>query len=44
MREEWPDKPGTDLQAVTSGKVSVTPVCLDLSNGPTLAALKKAFP
>ncbi|HWG78478.1 MAG TPA: 5'/3'-nucleotidase SurE [Stellaceae bacterium] len=43
MREEWPDKPGTDLQAVTSGKVSITPVCLDLSNGPTLAALRKAF-
>jgi 5'-nucleotidase len=44
LREEWPDRPGTDLQSVTSGKVSITPVCLDLSNGPTLAALKKAFP
>jgi 5'-nucleotidase len=44
IREEWPDMPGTDLEAVTAGKVSITPICLDLSNGPALAALGKAFP
>jgi 5'-nucleotidase len=43
IREEWPDMPGTDLEAVTAGKVSITPICLDLSNGPALAALRKAF-
>src|SRR5216683_736373 len=44
MREEWPDIPGTDLHAVTTGKVSITPICLDLTNGPALAELKKVFP
>jgi 5'-nucleotidase len=44
MREEWPDMPGTDLQAITAGKVSITPICLDLSNGAALAQLKSVFP
>jgi 5'-nucleotidase len=44
MREEWPDMPGTDLQAVTAGKVSITPICLDLTNGRALTALEKVFP
>lgn len=44
LREEWPDIPDTDLQAVTTGKVSITPICLDLTNSPALAALKKVFP
>jgi 5'-nucleotidase len=43
MREEWPDIPGTDLYAVTTGKVSITPICLDLSNRPALAELEKVF-
>src|SRR6266852_1165436 len=44
MREEWPDIPGTDLHAVTTGKVSITPICLDFTNSPALAELKKVFP
>jgi 5'-nucleotidase len=44
MREESPDAPGTDLYAVIAGKVSITPVCLDLTNRPALTALAKVFP
>ena len=44
MREEWPDIPGTDLHAVTAGKVSITPICLDLTNRPALAELRNVFP
>jgi 5'-nucleotidase len=36
--------PGTDLGAIAEGKVTLTPVCLDLTNMGALAALKKAFP
>jgi len=43
LREELPDQPGTDLNAVTQGKVALTPVYLDLTNGPALAELKKVF-
>ena len=35
--------PGTDLNAVTEGKVSLSPIYLDLTNGPALAELKKVF-
>lgn len=44
LREESPDTPGTDLHAVTQGKVSLSPIYLDLTNGPALAELKKVFP
>src|SRR5579883_2823490 len=44
LREEAPDEPGTDLNAVTQGKVSLTPIYLDLTNGPALAELKRVFP
>jgi 5'-nucleotidase len=44
LREEVPDMPGTDLNAVTSGKVSLSPIYLDLTNGPALAELQKVFP
>jgi 5'-nucleotidase len=44
MREEWPDIPGTDLHAVTAGNVSITPICLDLTNRPALAELRNVFP
>ena len=43
LREEAPDMPGTDLNAVTEGKVSLSPIYLDLTNGPALAELKKVF-
>jgi len=44
LRDEMPDMPGTDLNAVTEGKVSLSPIYLDLTNGPALAELKKVFP
>ena len=36
--------PGTDLGAIAEGKVTLTPVCLDLTNEAALAQLKKVFP
>lgn len=44
LRDETPDMPGTDLHAVTQGKVSLSPIYLDLTNGPALAELQKVFP
>jgi 5'-nucleotidase len=35
--------PGTDFGAIARGKVTVTPVFLDLTHRPALAMLKKAF-
>lgn len=43
MRDEAPDRPGTDLHAVIAGMVSLSPIYLDLTNGPALAELKKVF-
>jgi 5'-nucleotidase len=43
VRDEAPSRPGTDLCAVTEGKVSLTPIFLDLTNVPALAELKKVF-
>jgi 5'/3'-nucleotidase len=36
--------PGTDLGAIAEGKVSLTPINLDLTNPAALAALRKVFP
>ena len=44
LRDEDPDLPGTDLHAVTHGKVSLSPIYLDLTHGPALGELKKVFP
>ena len=35
---------GTDLRAVYEGYVAVTPLCVDLTHAPTLAALADVFP
>jgi len=43
MRDEAPSAPGTDLAAVNEGAVSVTPVFLDFTNVPALAALTELF-
>lgn len=43
LRDETPDIPGTDLHAVTHGKVSLSPIYLDLTNAPALSALAKVF-
>jgi 5'-nucleotidase len=44
LRDETPDLPGTDLHAVTHGKVSLSPIYLDLTNARALTALEKVFP
>jgi len=44
MRDESPSDPGTDLAAINAGAVSVTPIFLDFTNVPALAALSKLFP
>ena len=35
--------PGTDVAALAEGKVSITPIYLDLTNVPVLAALRRVF-
>ena len=35
---------GTDLAAVDRGEVSITPLFMDLTHGPSLRALKEVFP
>ncbi|HUB96752.1 MAG TPA: 5'/3'-nucleotidase SurE [Stellaceae bacterium] len=36
--------PGTDFAAIAKGKVTVTPISLDLTNAAALTVLKRAFP
>ena len=43
MRDEAPTREGTDLCALVEGKVSITPVFLDLTHTGALAALMKVF-
>ncbi len=43
-RDEDPSFPGSDLEAVHAGKISITPLGLDLTHRATMAALKKVFP
>jgi len=43
QRDEARTKPGSDVRAVAEGKVSVTPIFLDLTNRRALAGLKKAL-
>jgi 5'-nucleotidase len=43
MRDETPNDPDTDLAAVNGGAVSVTPVLLDFTDVPALAALTELF-
>ena len=42
-REDQPVPPGTDLDAVEKGAIAVTPLSLDLTHRPTLAALRKVM-
>jgi len=44
IREEGGAEPGTDVAALAENKVSVTPIYLDLTNVPVLAALREVFP
>jgi 5'-nucleotidase len=43
IRENGVAEPGTDLAAINDQQVSITPIYLDLTNIPVLAALKKVF-
>lgn len=42
-RDQDPSFRGSDLEAVHAGKISITPLGLDLSHAPTMTALKKVF-
>lgn len=43
VREAGGAEPGTDVAALGDNKVSITPIYLDLTNVPVLAALRKVF-
>ena len=43
VREAGGAEPGTDVAALGDNKVSITPIYLDLTNVPVLAALRKLF-
>lgn len=43
MRKETAHAPRTDLAAVASGAVAITPLFLDLTYRPTITRLRKAF-
>ncbi len=42
-RREDPSLPGSDLKAVNEGRISITPLCLDLTHRPTMAAFRRVF-
>jgi len=42
-RDQDPSIQGSDLEAVHSGKISITPLGLDLTHAHTMTALKKVF-
>ena len=44
QRAEERNTPGTDIEAVYRGAVSVTPLCFDLTDRATLQALATVFP
>jgi 5'-nucleotidase len=43
VRETGDVEPGTDVAAIAEGRISITPIYLDLTNIPVLAALKQVF-
>ena len=43
MRTEDPTQPGTDIATVNEGKISVTPLHLDLTHQPTLRGFQAAL-
>jgi 5'-nucleotidase len=43
-RDEDASFPGSDLQAVHAGRISITPLCLDLTHTTTMSDLTKVFP
>jgi broad specificity polyphosphatase/5'/3'-nucleotidase SurE len=43
VRDAGVAEPGTDVAALALDKVSITPIHLDLTNVPVLAALRRIF-
>ena len=43
QRAEDPSQAGTDIEAVLRGAVAVTPLCVDLTHGETMGALRTLF-
>ena len=43
MRNRDEDIPGSDVEALGQGAIAVTPLCLDLTHGPTSRALREAL-
>ncbi len=43
QRQEDRQRPGTDLEAIYRGAITVTPLVVDLTHVPTMEALRKAF-
>src|SRR5713226_4316062 len=43
VREEGEVEPGTDVDALAGNRVSITPIYLNLTNVPVLAALRRVF-
>ena len=43
VREGGAAEPGTDVVALAGNRVSITPIYLNLTNVPVLAALRKVF-
>jgi 5'-nucleotidase len=43
VREEGGAEPGTDVAALGDNAISITPIHLDLTNAPVLAALRRVF-
>jgi 5'-nucleotidase len=42
-RDEDPSFKGSDLKAVNEGRISITPLCLDLTHRASMARLRKTF-
>lgn len=42
-RDEDPSFEGSDLKAVNEGRISITPLCLDLTHKASMAGLRKEF-
>jgi 5'-nucleotidase len=43
LRETGNGVAGTDITEITNGRITVTPILLDLTNASALAALRKVF-
>jgi 5'/3'-nucleotidase len=44
LREIGDGVPGTDITEITRGRITLTPILLDLTSAPAVKALRKVFP